>query len=107
VLGLLLDAEFRSERLRLLAGDRLLLYTDGVTEAGNDAGEEFGAERLASVMGGRLDEPLHQEFAHIMDSVQGHANGNFGDDATLLLISVAQVASSLVAKSSAQIGGSV
>ena len=47
VLGLRLEAAFRSERLRLVSGDRLLLYTDGVTEAANGDGEEFGAEHLA------------------------------------------------------------
>ena len=51
VLGLMLETGFRSERLRLSTGDRLLLYTDGVTEAANDAGEEFGADRLASIAG--------------------------------------------------------
>jgi serine phosphatase RsbU (regulator of sigma subunit) len=106
VLGLVLDAEFRSERLRLAAGDRLLLYTDGVTEAGNDGGEEFGAERLAALLEYQSDQPLLEEFGGIMDSVRGHARGTFGDDATLLLISVSPGASSMVAKSSARIGSS-
>ena len=95
VLGLILDAEFRSERLRLSAGDRLLLYTDGVTEAGNDAGEEFGVERLTSLMERQSEQPLPEQFGSIMDSVRGHAGGNFGDDATLLLIS--DVASFVIA----------
>jgi len=88
VLGLRLDAMFRSERLTLLAGDRLLLYTDGVTEAENDSGEEFGAERLASVFDG--GPPLPEQWRTIMDHVHKHANGNFADDATLLLLSVSR-----------------
>ena len=107
VLGLMLDAGFRSERLRLSAGDRLLLYSDGVTEAGNDAGEEFGAERLASLLERQSDRPLLEQFGNIMDGVRRHACGNFGDDATLLLISISQGSSSTVSKSSAQIGSSV
>ncbi len=107
VLGLILDAEFRSERLRLSAGDRLLLYTDGVTEAGNDAGEEFGFERLTSLMERQSEQPLHEQFVSIMDSVRGHAGGNFGDDATLLLISMSQASSSPVSQSSVQAGSSV
>ena len=83
----MLDAGFRSERLRLSSGDRLLLYTDGVTEAANDSGEEFGAERLARILDGGT-EPLPQQWHAIMDDVREHANGNFTDDATLLLISV-------------------
>jgi len=87
VLGLLPDTTFRSERLRLSAGDRLLLYTDGVTEAANDGGEEFGAERLAAILNGRV-EPLPEHWHTIMDQVRGHASGNCTDDATLLLIAV-------------------
>ena len=68
------------------SGDRLLLYTDGVTEAANDAGEEFGAERLAGVLDGGV-EPLPEQWRTIMERVREHANGNFADDATLLLIS--------------------
>ncbi len=107
VLGLILDSEFRSERLRLATGDRLLLYTDGVTEAGNDAGEEFGAERLTSLMERQSEQPLAEQFGSIMDSVRGHARGNFEDDATLLLISMSQSSTNSVSQSSVQAGSSV
>jgi len=90
VLGLRLDAVFRSEQLTLSTGDRLLLYTDGVTEAANDLGEEFGAERLAGVFDGGVQPPLPEQWRTIMDHVHKHANGNFADDATLLLISVSR-----------------
>ncbi len=63
VLGLMLDEGFRSERLPLAPGDRLLLYTDGVTEAADDsAGEEFGADRLASLLESQPDQPLPKQF---------------------------------------------
>jgi serine phosphatase RsbU (regulator of sigma subunit) len=107
VLGLMVDAGFRSERLRLSPGDRLLLYTDGVTEAGNDAGEEFGAERLASLLEHHPDGPLPEQFGNIMERVRGHSHGNFGDDATLLLISVSPDSSSPLSRSSVQAGSSV
>ena len=87
VLGLTLDATFRSERLRLARGDRLLLYTDGVTEAVNDAGEEYGAERLQDVLGDSVD-PLPEQWNAIMEHIRKHANGNLADDATLLLLAV-------------------
>ena len=107
VLGLMLDAGFRSEQLKLSAGDRLLLYTDGVTEATNDAGEEFGADRLASLLERQPDRPLPEQFGNILDGVRGHAHGNFGDDATLLLISVDAASPSAVSQSSVQLGSSV
>ncbi len=90
VLGLMLETGFPSERLRLSAGDRLLLYTDGVTEAANDAGEEFGPDRLAALLEHLPDRSLPDECAHIMGRVRDYSGGNFGDDATLLLVSVSR-----------------
>jgi serine phosphatase RsbU (regulator of sigma subunit) len=90
VLGLMLDAAFRSERLALSAGDRLLLYTDGVTEATNGSGEEFGAERLVGVFGGDVQPPLPEQWRTIMSHVRKHSNDNFADDATLVLVSVSR-----------------
>jgi phosphoserine phosphatase RsbU/P len=44
--GLVADAQFQASRLQLKPGDRLLLVTDGVTEAEDAEGEFFGMERL-------------------------------------------------------------
>jgi sigma-B regulation protein RsbU (phosphoserine phosphatase) len=87
VLGLMLDEPFRAERLRLAGGDGLLLYTDGVTEAPNQAGEEFGTERLASAFDG-AGETLPEQWTRIMEHVRNHADGNLNDDATMVLIAV-------------------
>jgi len=46
-IGLVEDIGLRSQRVKLEAGDALLLYTDGVTEAISPAREQFGVERLA------------------------------------------------------------
>jgi sigma-B regulation protein RsbU (phosphoserine phosphatase) len=46
VLGLLPEWSYKGSVVRLDAGDRLLLFTDGVTEAANRQEEEFGEERL-------------------------------------------------------------
>jgi sigma-B regulation protein RsbU (phosphoserine phosphatase) len=50
--GLFCTAEYASHTLALAPGDLLLLYTDGLSEARNRQGEEFGAERIASVLRG-------------------------------------------------------
>jgi serine phosphatase RsbU (regulator of sigma subunit) len=88
VLGLMLDAGFRSERIVLAPGDRLLLYTDGVTEASDGNGEEFGAQRLETLMSAGDDQRLPDRYSQIMNTVRKHAADKLSDDATLLLISI-------------------
>jgi sigma-B regulation protein RsbU (phosphoserine phosphatase) len=88
VLGFMLEGGFRSERLVLNGGDRLLLYTDGVSEAANDSEEEFGPERLTDLVAGPEGETMEQRYSQIMDQVKVHAAGKFTDDATLLLLAV-------------------
>jgi serine phosphatase RsbU (regulator of sigma subunit) len=51
VLGLFRSWEYAMQETRLCPGDTLALYTDGVTERINARNEEFGAERLAEVLG--------------------------------------------------------
>ena len=50
VLGVAEDARFDQETLRLLPGDMIVLYTDGVTEARNVADQLFGEKRLHSIV---------------------------------------------------------
>lgn len=49
--GIFPDALYESQRLRLDPGDRLVLYSDGVTECENPAGQAFGGARLDAVTG--------------------------------------------------------
>jgi sigma-B regulation protein RsbU (phosphoserine phosphatase) len=49
-IGLFCDAQFGVEKLELKPEDSLLLYTDGITEARNQAGEEYGEPRLTSLL---------------------------------------------------------
>jgi sigma-B regulation protein RsbU (phosphoserine phosphatase) len=93
VLGLLNQTGMRSERLRLRAGDGLALYTDGITEAADGTGEEFGPERLREWLcrAGRVT--LQERHAQIVHGVREHAAGKFTDDATLVLMCVRGTAS--------------
>ena len=49
-LGVMPDFEFDQDSIKLLPGDTLVLYTDGVTEAMNEDGEEYGMDRLCEVL---------------------------------------------------------
>jgi sigma-B regulation protein RsbU (phosphoserine phosphatase) len=70
----------------LMAGDVLVLYTDGVTEAENRQGEEFGMERLSATV--RHGSSLSAEglMANIYDAAADFCDDNFGDDVTILVV---------------------
>ncbi len=86
VLGLPGHRGSQAERVRLRSGDTLMLYTDGVAEAEDGSGVEFGDERLALLLAEDGDLPGHH--ARVLQAVRQHADGKFTDDATLVLIAV-------------------
>jgi phosphoserine phosphatase RsbU/P len=90
VLGLVKQQGAHAKRVSLRPGDRVALYTDGITEAADADGNEFGAERLRRLLAGDGEQGLHQRHAQILESVRGHASGKLADDATLVLISVGE-----------------
>ncbi|MEU3558328.1 PP2C family protein-serine/threonine phosphatase [Streptomyces fragilis] len=68
-------------------GDRLLLYTDGVVEARDSRGREFGKDRFVDFVrrhhSGR--HTLHETLRRLMAAVMEHNDGQIDDDATVLL----------------------
>jgi serine phosphatase RsbU (regulator of sigma subunit) len=75
------------DRADLAAGDLLVLYTDGITEAENSQGEEFGTERLSAVI--RRDSSLsaRELMDNIFQSAEDFCQGvGFNDDATVLIV---------------------
>ena len=76
------------ERVELRSGDRLVLYTDGITECANADGTELGEENLASVISENVQLPASELKDRVLDSVLGHCNGDLSDDATLIVVAV-------------------
>lgn len=70
---------------QLSAGDTLAIYTDGVTEAFNDQGEEFGEERLAEALTRYRRLSAKQLFAAIMDEIHQFNPNQQSDDITLMV----------------------
>jgi sigma-B regulation protein RsbU (phosphoserine phosphatase) len=71
----------------LITGDVLVFYTDGVTEARNQLGEEFGTERLSAVL--RRGSSLSAEglMTDIFNSAADFCSGvGFNDDVTILVV---------------------
>ncbi len=87
VLGVLPDWIYQDSTVQLERGDKLLLCTDGVTEAENTRLEEFGEQRLLEVARARDGSALDTQRA-VMQQVTAYCGGNFRDDATLLVLRV-------------------
>ena len=88
VLGVAADAHYQQDSVVLQAGDRLVLFTDGITEAERRDGEEFGDDRLVeTVVALRGESPLRIVDA-IVNRVCAFTGGVFRDDATLMAVSI-------------------
>jgi phosphoserine phosphatase RsbU/P len=87
VLGVLPDWIYQDSTVQLEPGDKLLLCTDGVTEAENTRLEEFGEQRLLEAARARDGSALDTQRA-VMQQVTAYCGGNFRDDATLLVLKV-------------------
>ncbi len=85
--GLLPNAGYEVRGVKLEPGDRLYLATDGLTEAENAAGEEFGAARLQEVCGQERDRPLDESLRELISRVENWcAPARPGDDMAMLAI---------------------
>jgi sigma-B regulation protein RsbU (phosphoserine phosphatase) len=85
VLGVNPKACYEQGDLDLAAGDRLILFTDGVSEAVNAKGEEYGEQRLLHLLieSRRLGARALQES--VVDSVKSFSGGRLKDDSTIVV----------------------
>ena len=91
--GIFKSAEFALETSQVEAGDILVLYTDGITEAINDEEEEFGEERLEKLIVSNAEQTAKDLTTLIMDAVREFAGEqSLFDDATLVIIKRAREA---------------
>ncbi len=83
------ETHYNQQVIPVSSGDRLLVYTDGLTEATSKAGELFGIERLSNVLNANADLPLSKLKAAVLQEVQQHSgNGLTHDDVTLIIIEI-------------------
>ncbi|HEX7071559.1 MAG TPA: GAF domain-containing SpoIIE family protein phosphatase [Rhodothermales bacterium] len=76
------NGAYTDRRLTLAPGDRIVLYSDGLTEARNPAGEEFGTERLV-----RSTSAPESTASSLLEAVEAHAGDRpFADDVTIVVV---------------------
>jgi len=85
VVGLFEKWECVMEERELAPGDAILLYTDGVTEALNGEGEEFGEERLLESARQRSQLPLPELLVAVADQARRFSPHEQADDITLIV----------------------
>jgi sigma-B regulation protein RsbU (phosphoserine phosphatase) len=83
-LAVIADETYSDKTLALEAGDRLLLYTDGLVEARNGHGEMFGEERLNATLGRTAGLTADEAADHLVRAAQQWATSQ-DDDLTVLV----------------------
>jgi serine phosphatase RsbU (regulator of sigma subunit) len=85
VLGIFKDWDCTIGECQLFCGDMLALYTDGITETSDSAGEQFGEHRLIEALQRHRETCSQASLASIVDEVQRFGPHEQHDDITLIL----------------------
>jgi serine phosphatase RsbU (regulator of sigma subunit) len=87
-LGIDPDRKYADTEAQLEPGDRLVLYTDGLTEAMNSAEQEFGEPRLVALGNRNVTMNAAELLKTIVNEVSSFSGGSFQDDFTLVVVAV-------------------
>jgi serine phosphatase RsbU (regulator of sigma subunit) len=89
MLGIMPDEVYTEHTIRLRPGDRLCLYTDGITDCRNQIGEGFGNDRLQATFATLGDEPADRLAAGLLGEIKTFSDGHQpSDDMTLVVAEV-------------------
>ena len=87
--GIMPDAQFKSTRLNYAAGDRLFLYSDGITECESPSGEMFGTERLRDFIDEIRPLNINQITQQLDEKIcLWRQSDDFQDDISILVLEV-------------------
>jgi sigma-B regulation protein RsbU (phosphoserine phosphatase) len=88
-IGVVEDYAIRADQVGLQAGDILLLYTDGLTEAINPGQEQLGKDRLAQLITRNASLPVRDLVASVRQELANFIEGGtLADDVTILVCKV-------------------
>lgn len=86
-LGMFPDLHYHQHFIRFEPGQVMVIYTDGITEATNPNGEEYGNDRFAKRVLDGIDLPAKKLIDHIRKGVADFSEGKFlNDDGTLFIV---------------------
>lgn len=86
-LGMFDDSHYHQHFIRFEVGEVMVIYTDGITEAANPTGEEYGEERLAKRVLDGFDLPAKNLIDHIRKGVDDFTERKIlDDDGTLFIV---------------------
>ena len=88
VLGVLPDATYGQREVPLEPGDRLVLYTDGITDAESPQGEDYGEARLSQAAAAHRTLSAQAILDALFADVSSFTGGRFEDDATLIVAAI-------------------
>ena len=88
VLGAFGTATYEEHAIALGAGDRLVLFTDGMTDPAEADDQEFGDDRLVAAVVSRRAAPASSIADGIFDDVTRFAGGRLDDDATVVVMAI-------------------
>jgi sigma-B regulation protein RsbU (phosphoserine phosphatase) len=88
VLGVFPDTNYDQAQVPIAPGDRVVFYTDGITEARNADGDEYGDDRLLAAAVAARARSAEAIKAALLDDVNGFTGGRFEDDATLIVVAI-------------------
>jgi sigma-B regulation protein RsbU (phosphoserine phosphatase) len=89
--GILPGVKYDTVEMQLEPGDRLFLYSDGVSECNNPAGDMFGEERLLKYLTNARSKPLNDMVGGLETEIENwHGKAEFDDDVSVLALELAE-----------------
>jgi sigma-B regulation protein RsbU (phosphoserine phosphatase) len=86
-IGFVTGHQYTEHTTRLDRGERLVLYSDGITEARDAEGAPYGLDRLCSAVGSQRRAPLHAVVDEVQRSLRDHRGSRqFDDDLSMLAV---------------------
>ncbi|MDH3494874.1 MAG: serine/threonine-protein phosphatase, partial [Acidobacteriota bacterium] len=86
-LGMFRETRYHQHYIRMESGQMLVLYTDGITEAENPKGEEFGKERFVKCLADGYDLPARELIHFIRQELDKFTESEYlNDDGTLFIV---------------------